>query len=80
MKQSKDIITVRTEEGLYSISEDVLTEINKYASLSSDTQRNFKGTVRTNGTRIIDVPVYHFIKALCYSIDQSYEHECIRND
>ena len=75
----KNKIFVRTEEGIHRISEEVLTEINKYADLSSDKQRNFKGSMLSNGERIIDVSVYHLVKALCYSIDKSYEHECIRN-
>lgn len=79
MLQGKEKIIVLVDEGCFGISENVLTEINKYADSSSERQRCFKGSRAGNLLRVC-TSLDELIKALCYSIDQSYEHECIRND
>lgn len=83
MLQGKEKIIVRVDEGCFGISENVLTEINKYADSSSERLRCFRGhrTVYKDAVQItVSTSLDEFIKALCYSIDQSYEQECIRND
>ena len=83
MLQGKEKIIVRVEVGCFGISENVLAEINKYADSSSERQRCFRGTTTVYADAVqirVCTSLDEFIKALCYSIDQSYEHECIRND
>ena len=61
-------IFVRTEYTMYSISEEVFTELNKYNYVMG----GIEGHVSPVGTRFLEMKQEDFIQALMYSVEKSY--------